>query len=205
MKTIQPLLVAAILFVCLTAANAQSNFGEFKWGLKAGVNFANINNLEDIEEKDMLVGFTGGAFAKIPITHYLSLRPELLFSMKGSSFTSVIDPPGLLKTQYNLNYIEVPLSLDFDLPFFIDLHAGLQGSYLVGNKVKLNDISTSLDDDFFNNVEYGFHIGGGIDLGNIGIHARFQQSLSSFINSDSDLADPRNWGVSLTASYMFVN
>lgn len=191
------------MLVCLTELNAQSNFGEFKWGLKAGANFANISNVDDITDKSGIVGFAGGAFAKIPLTTFMSLRPEVLFMMKGGSFTS--DETDPLKTKFNLNYIEVPLSLDLDLPFFLDLHAGFQASFLMGNKVKINDITTTLSDDFFNKAEYGFHIGGGIDLGNIGIHARFQQSLSSFSKADNSTFDPRHWGVSLMASYMFVN
>ncbi|HRI59954.1 MAG TPA: porin family protein [Saprospiraceae bacterium] len=204
MKTIRVFLSGMLMLTGLTWTGAQGNYGQFRWGLTAGANFANINNLDSIDEKNGIVGFTGGAFAKVPITTFMSLRPELLFSMKGGSFSSDNSPVGTLETRYNLSYIEVPLSLDFDLPFFIDIHAGLQGSFLVGNKVKLNGSTTTLNDDFFNNAEYGYHIGGGIDLGNIGIHARFQQSLSSFANSEGSF-EPRNWGVLLIASYMFVN
>jgi hypothetical protein len=209
MKTIKYLLTAALLFVGLTWAGAQSNYGEFRWGLKAGVNFANANNLSEGIEKDKgKVGFVGGTFCKIPLKHFVSIRPELLFNMKGAVLNIPNDIVGqTINTSFATNYIELPLSVDFDLPYFIDLHAGVQGALLISKKVKVEGTEVE-DSDNFNGSEFGWHIGTGIDLGNIGIHVRFQQSLTSFYDTfliGSGDIEARNWGISLTGSYMFVN
>lgn len=209
MKTISQTLVALFALLCCTSASAQSNFGEFRWGLKAGANFASVNNLSNDVEKDKgKVGFVGGGFCKIPLKHYVSIRPELLFHTKGATLDIPSDVAGQRYTgRYATNYIELPLSVDFDLPFFLDLHAGVQGAVLLSKKLTV-DGSAVKDPENFNSSEFGWHIGGGIDLGNIGIHLRFQQSLTSFYDAflmGAGNVEPRNWGLTLTASYMFVN
>jgi hypothetical protein len=204
MRTIKHLLaITSVFLFCLDFAHAQANFGEFKWGFKGGANFANFNNLEDaIEEKKGKVGFVAGGFAKIPLSQNISIRPELLFNMKGASFNFSDTITGDLESSYRLNYIEIPISLDFDVLGLLDLHLGVQGSYLLSKQFKLGDTKIDLDDDLLQKGEFGIHIGGGIDLGNLGIHARFQQSLSSFSKESDDEFDPRNWGVSVAVSYM---
>lgn len=203
MKTIKCLASLALLLTLLTGAGAQSNFGEFKWGLKGGVNFAGISNLKNLDDKDGKLGLVAGAFFKIPLKHFVSIRPELLFNMKGATYEEMILPkPG--KSKFSLNYVEIPLSLDFDLPYFLDVHAGVQGAFLIGKNFEQAGQDLPTVDDFYNSTEFGFHVGAGIDLGNVGLHVRFQQSLSSFVKSQTDF-EPRNWGISLTAAYMFAN
>ena len=205
MKTYQFPIVAVLLLACLSFAGAQSNYGEFKWGLTGGVNFASMNQLQDADKDKGKVGLVGGAFFKFPLSQKMSIRPELLFHMKGAKLIFYPDA-GRDLGRFNLNYIELPVSLDFELRGIFDLHAGVQGAFLLGKSFKLNGEKTDLPDDYYNNTEFGFHLGSGIDLGNIGVHVRFHQSLTSFVNSDlSGGFDPRNWGITLTGAYMFVN
>lgn len=206
MKTTKHLFAAALIFISLTGVNAQSNFGEFRWGLKAGANFASVTNLSEGIEKDKgRAGFVGGAFAKIPLKHFVSIRPELLFHMKGSTLI-VPGDASLAREQFAMNYVEVPVSIDFDLPYFLDFHAGVQGSLLISKNLKVDGTEIE-DSENFESSEFGWHIGTGIDLGNIGIHVRFQQSLTSFydiIPFGGEQVKPRNWGISLTGAYMFA-
>lgn len=210
MKTIKHFIASALCVGCLaTGASAQSNFGEFRWGLKGGVNFAHAYHLPPgIETDKGKVGFVGGGFCKIPIKHFLSVRPELLFSMKGSTLEIPSDVTGVVdKFRYSVNYVEVPLSLDFDLPFFLDFHAGVQTALLITKELKVNGANVGDGPGEFDDTEFGWHVGGGIDLGNIGVHVRFQQSLSSYYESPlfgGGKLEPRNWNLSLTASYMFM-
>ncbi len=208
MKMIKQFIAVALMLASLTALNAQSNYGEFRWGLKAGANFASVTNLSEGIEKDKgRAGFVGGAFAKIPLKHFVSIRPELLFHMKGSTLI-VPGDASLARERFAMNYVEMPVSIDFDLPYFLDFHAGVQGSLLIFKKFEFNGTEIEAADDNFNNTEFGWHVGTGIDLGNIGIHVRFQQSLTSFYDITSfggEKVKPRNWGISLTGAYMFAN
>lgn len=209
MKTIKQFIVTTLTLAGLTAASAQSNFGELRWGPKAGVNFASVGKLSEGVEKDKgRLGFVAGAFCKIPLKHFVSIRPELLFHMKGSTLKIPTDVVGETdEARFALNYLEVPLSVDFDLPFFLDFHAGVQGAWLLSKKVKVNGTEIKGDDNF-NDIEFGWHAGCGIDLGNIGVHVRFQHSLTPYYDSafmGAGRMEPRNWGISLTGSYMLVN
>lgn len=208
MKTTKHFFAITLIFVSMTWVNAQSNFGEFRWGVKAGVGFANAYNLSEGMEKDKgRVGFVGGAFAKIPLKHFVSIRPELLFHMKGVTLDIPNDVVGRnLNVKFAANYIELPVSLDFDLPYFLDFHAGVQGSFLISKSLEVDGAEIE-DPENFESSEFGWHVGAGIDLGNIGVHVRFQQSLTSFFDAFSmDTGDikPRNWGISLTGAYMFA-
>lgn len=201
MKTTASFFPAILFLLCLTTAHAQSNFGEFRWGLKGGVNFASVYNIsEEIEIDKNRVGLVGGAFCKIPLSQKMSIRPELLFSMKGATLDIPSDVIGSVdRVKFQSTYLEMPLSLDFDLPFFLDLHAGVQGGLALSKKPDASN---------YKSAEFGWHAGTGIDLGNIGIHVRFQQSLAAFYETNfygTGKFEARNWGISLAASYMFVN
>ena len=195
------------MFAGLNWAGAQANYGEFRWGLTAGANFANASSNGDVEKEKGKTGFVGGAFCKIPIKSYVSIRPELLFTMKGSTYNFPSDVVGHTdKLEFALNYIELPVSVDFELYGIVDLHAGVQGAYLISNKVNLNGSEGRTSDDI-EKGEFGWHIGTGIDFGNIGLHVRYQQSLTSFydkITFGAGTVDLKNWGISLTAAYMFL-
>lgn len=209
MKTIKHLLATTLLLASFTWAGAQANYGEFRWGLTAGANFANVSNLSEGIEKDKgRTGFVGGAFCKIPLKFYLSVRPELLFNMKGATFNFPSNVVGQTdKISFATNYMELPISFDFDLPYFLDFHAGVQGSYLISKNIKVNGTEIENDDNF-NGGEFGWHVGAGVDIGNIGIHVRYQQSLTSFYDTllfGMDEFEPRNWGITLTAAYMFAS
>ena len=206
MKTIKVLLSGMLILAGATWADAQANYGQFKWGLTAGANFANVNSSDNVEKEKGKTGFVGGAYCKIPLKFYLSVRPELLFNMKGSVLNFPTDVVGQTdEFSISMNYLEMPVSIDFEFPFFLDLHAGVQGALLLSNRVKINGgESRELDD--IENAEFGWHIGTGFDLGNLGIHVRYQQSLTSFLSITTDGAgdvDLKNWGITLTAAYMF--
>jgi opacity protein-like surface antigen len=206
MKTIKYLLAVALFIVSVTGIGAQANYGDFRWGLKAGANFANVNNSDNVEKEKGKTRFVGGAFCKIPLTFYLSVRPELLFNMKGATLNFPSDVVGQTDNiEYSLNYLELPVSVDFDLPFFLDFHAGVQGALLLSNTVKING-SGGRESDDIEKGEFGWHIGAGFDLGNLGLHVRYQQSLTPFYDGTTFGAgqvELKNWGITLTAAYMF--
>ena len=204
MKTLQFVASVMLMMATVSFLPAQSNFGEFKWGLTGGVHFASFNNLE-LDKEGGRVGVVGGAFMKIPLSHKASIRPELLFNMKGASLKLTDDNGEDSEGKIRLNYIELPVSLDFEFMGIIDAHAGIQAAYLLSDAFKIDGTSIPVLDDQYNKGEFGFHFGTGIDLGNIGVHVRFQQSLTSFLADGSAFSEPRNWGITLTAAYMFIN
>ncbi|MFL5746255.1 MAG: porin family protein [Niastella sp.] len=99
-----------ILLIALTAsllalgATAQNT----SFGVRAGVNFTNINGKNgagnDLDGK-LKTGFNAGINAEIPIAEDLYVKPGLLFSTKGAK------DKNWDKVKYQLSYIEVPVNL----------------------------------------------------------------------------------------------
>lgn len=109
MKKLSVLLLAGF-GLCSSAAFAQTQqvaVGGTTFGIRAGVNFQNINGKDgsgDKLENKLKTGFHIGANAEIPVAPDFYVQPVLLFSTKGTKF----DQPG--DDKLNLSYIELPVN-----------------------------------------------------------------------------------------------
>jgi len=208
MKTIKNLLYTAVLLLgFFPHLQAQMTEGKVRFGLKLGVSGSNLYDDANAEDKKSRIGFTGGGFAKIPLGGgRLSLRPELLFTTKGAEFDLI----GGNTSDLKLSYFEIPLSLEFNLAI-INLHAGVHAGLLATAKGTFKDsqgnpITFDLDKDDLQSFDYGWHLGGGIDLGNIGLHLRVSRSLQDIRNENTFeefFGSLKNASWALTASYGF--
>lgn len=57
-----------------------------KFGIKAGINFANLY-ISNVQNENLKMGESVGIFAKLPLTRGVSIQPELLYSNKGAKDT----------------------------------------------------------------------------------------------------------------------
>ncbi len=183
------LLVLATLFLlALPSVQAQMSDGRTRFGLKAGLSAANFAK-SDFQDRKGRVGFVGGGFAKIPVSKsgQVSLRPELLFTMKGAT----VNRDSISDVSFKLNYLELPVSLDLNVFAIFNLHAGLQAGTLL----------SSVDKNFkVENLDAGWHLGAGLDLGNIGLHARYNSSFTKVFDA-ATLEDTRNWNLTVALSF----
>jgi hypothetical protein len=91
---------------------AQQKTARPSFGLRAGVNFQNINGKDEDGnnlEYDMLTGFNVGINAEIPIAPQFYFQPGLLYSIKGAKSKEVIlgeTYTGKIK----ISYLELPLN-----------------------------------------------------------------------------------------------
>ena len=208
MKLSNLFLLCALSMSAPSALQAQMTDGKSLFGLKLGVNGTNLYDDSKAEDKKSRIGFTGGAFVKIPLGgQRFSLRPELLFTTKGAEF----DIANGNKQEIKLSYIELPLSLEMNLAI-LNLHAGLHAGLLADSEGKFKDaqgnpITTfKLDKDDLETLDYGWHVGAGLDLGNIGLHLRIARGLKNVEKSGSVqdvLGDLKNSAWTLTGSFAF--
>jgi hypothetical protein len=207
MKTIQLSFLTLLLFMgALPRLSAQLTEGKPRFGLKLGVSGSNLYDDANADNKKARIGFTGGGFVKVPIAKHLALRPELLFTTKGAQFDLAAGNTSDLK----LSYLEIPLSLEFNIAI-INIHAGVHAGLLATAEGTFKDaqgnpITSNFGKDDLESFDYGWHLGGGIDLGNIGIHLRVSRGLKD-INKEDTLQDVfgslKNAAWSLTAAYGF--
>lgn len=95
--------LGAILALITGAAQAQN---KTTFGVRAGVNFTNVNGKDESDDKldnKMKVGFNVGVNAEIPLADEFFLQPGVLFSTKGAKAK---EGDGKL----NIAYVEVPVN-----------------------------------------------------------------------------------------------
>ncbi len=198
MKKVILMIVAAVFII--NYSSAQQNNTDFRdkiqFGLKVGANYSNVYDSKGDEfNADSKFGLATGAFLAIPITKYIGIQPEILYSQKGFKATGVI-----LGRTYDFtrttNYIDVPLLLSVKPSELVTLLAGPQFSYLLKQKDVFSNSSTTIDQQQeFENDNIRRNILcflGGIDfnLNNIVLGARVGWDISNN-NGDGTSTTPR--------------
>lgn len=181
------LAVAALLTMSLlTAAQAQMAIRP-RVGVKGGLNASSLfYSQTGMSNKSERYGFHVGVFAQAPISDWLAIQPELLYTTKGASADyNVLGFNG--RNTFRLNYAEVPVLLTFKLGDAVDLQAGPYVSYLLNSDINSNGTfssgTTPLNRDQFNKVDYGLAGGLNIYFGKMVVGARYEQGFRPIANT----------------------
>ncbi|HEX6335000.1 MAG TPA: porin family protein [Flavisolibacter sp.] len=183
------LLVSSVLFA---TAQTGANFG-----LKGGLNVATTTN-DQGGSRDHRLGFHAGALAHIHLTPNIGLQPEVVYSSQGAKYT-VTDGEHILK----LNYINVPLQVQYMFNNGFRLQTGPQVGFLVDVEDKNNDVETGFftSDDFKKtDVSWSFGLGY-LSYSGIGVDARYNLGLSNI--NDFGTAKVKNNVFQVGLFYMF--
>lgn len=205
------MLIVAAMFFATTMVSAQSDASNrVSLGLKFGANLSNIYDTQGEEfEADAKLGMATGLFITLPITHFLGVQPEILFSQKGYRGSGSV-----LGSDYSFkrttNYIDVPLLLTFRTGDYLTLLFGPQYSFLLSQnytfKSDVLDISRDEQFDNENLRKNTFCVTGGVDinLSNIVIGARAGWDVQSN-EGDGTSSTPRykNMWYQATIGYRF--
>lgn len=107
------LITAMVLATVFMQAQQRVNSsGNTSFGLRAGINFQNINGKDengDKLENDMLTGFNIGINAEIPVGVDFYFQPGLLYTIKGAKSEDVILGE-TFKSKMKISYLELPLN-----------------------------------------------------------------------------------------------
>ena len=136
--------ISILTFIALFALglNGQSLLPT-KYGIKAGINIANINSTpnEGIANIDnsTLIGLSAGFYMEIPLTDKWYLNPELLYSQKGSSFkyNYTQDYNNNNRQEYStsnslsLTYLELNPNFSYKINYKMSLNAGPSFGFLI--------------------------------------------------------------------------
>ncbi len=179
-----PLFLLYLLFAFASPLQGQMTEGKARFGFRLGLTGSNLYDDARAQDRNGRIGLLGGAFVKIPLGKgNFSLRPEVLYATKGASFKR-----DSFISSIKSAYIEVPLSLEYNLSI-INLHAGLNASLLANANGEFKDEQGNpigFDREALEKVDLGWHVGGGLDLGNIGLHLRLNRGLKN-VGSGSSL------------------
>ncbi len=106
-------LLAIVLIGFTTISNAQS----FKFGVKGGVNFANVDSRFDTDAR---TGFHIGAVATLGLGDKFAIQPEILYSAQGTD-------------DVYIDYVNVPVLFKYKFLKFFNVHAGPQFGIVVND------------------------------------------------------------------------
>ena len=143
-------------------------------GVKAGLNFANITNANQINSSSE-TGYHAGLFFAGPVKKFLSSDTELLYSRQGYNYSTMENTGNV-----NLDYLVLHQFIVFNFSKFIQVQAGGQLAYLFNAKVDSTQVSTgnsSVDNilDLLNRLDYG--LSGGVE-----VHPLYQLVAGARIN-----------------------
>ena len=178
-------------------------------GIKAGAAISNLSSNDgEISKKGARNGFTAGIYSHFPLGIF-AIQPELLYTQKGGSY----DLPGLTVDD-RLDYLELPVALQFTLFEPLYVYAGPQVSYLIGSRTELQfgaegEVVTREELNDFEGFDFGAVAGFGIRFDPVSIDARISKGFVDYDKErtvDGVIVQARNlqnFTFELTAGLMF--
>jgi hypothetical protein len=197
-------LVTAIASLPTTAAAQQI-------GVKAGVNFATLAEVDEFDDASRRIGLVAGLFAKVPVDEMFSFQIEGLYSEKGLT-AEAVEGGVELDGEIRLRYLEVPVlgRADFGAdgsPARFYAVAGAAPAFKLGARLKIEALDEEETEDIGDDIE-SFDLGlvGGIgaEFGNFNVEARYTHGMLSIAkDADDDDEQTKNRVFSVTAGYRF--
>ncbi len=183
MKFLIVLIAASMIAGVATAQHSDSPKGFVNLGVKGGLNMYNVHNSDNVQF-DQITGYYFGLFGHIHLNSQWAVQPELVYSMQGAENGG---------SEYNLDYINVPLMLQYMFDNGFRLQAGPQVGFLVAadNRDALNPIDFGV----------GFGVSYVVPSTGLGVDVRYNYGLSN-INKD-DAVVSTNRGFQLGLFYIF--
>lgn len=174
-----------ITFLSLFAFSTQAQGIDF--GVKAGMNFANINDAA--EGLDTRTGFHAGLFLGLKFNDKVALQPELLYSQQGAEFDA---------GEFNLDYVNIPVMVKYYLVQGFNVQLGPQFGFVVNDEISFDDIAADFEAEDF---DVSGVVGAGYDLPlGLRIDARYNFGFSDVFKN----ADGKNGVFSLALGYSFL-
>ena len=183
------IILAALLFI---AASTTSEAQLVKFGVKAGVNFANQSGDTRFDNRDFskegITSYHAGLVAEVKLLDRFAIQPELLYSTQGASYKEAGQ-----EFKNELGYLTIPVMAKFYLTDSFSLEVGPQASFLLSEK----DNFDIYDNETF---EFGVNAGLGFKLTeNFFIQGRYGLGLTD-VSKDADV---KNTTVQLSVGFLF--
>jgi len=174
-------LVTTLVF-CFTAKVhlfAQNNAevgNEADYGVKAGINYAELWGEDALPESDRKVGYSFGVYTTHKISKHLKLQAEVLWSLQGEDSEN--------SGRYKISYVNIPVMLKWsEGNFYYEL--GPQIGLLTVNTAK--SVPDELKLENFETFDFSMNLGLGYKLNeDWAIGVRYCQGLSNIVD-DRDL------------------
>lgn len=175
------LVLLGISFCFLLISNGQNA----RFGLKAGLNISNVYS-NYTGSMDARSGLNAGALVNIPLQYSFSVQPEIYFSGQGAKYYSYNDG---YEHQLVLNYVNVPLLLQYRFHRGLFIETGPQVGFLTSAKDKIGNFETGdVFNSDFKNVDFSWSFGLGYrSVSGLGVDVRYNPGISNINNLGNEI------------------
>lgn len=184
----------SLLVIAAFIANA--SMAQFSIGAKAGANIIKVDGKSFKDE--FKYGYHLGAFVTIGLGGRFSIQPEVLFNQyqtkTDSSFKAIYQNAFSGDNNVKLNYLSIPLVLNYKLGSLLSLQAGPMFSVLMDqNKNLLQNGKAAFD-----NGDFSMLGGAQLSLGKIKLNGRYVVGLNNINDIDNqDKWKAQGWQLSI--------
>ncbi|MEN7548723.1 porin family protein [Rapidithrix thailandica] len=201
--------ILTVAFALFAVVFAQA---QVSGGLKAGLNLNNLNSSQDGFDMDSKLGYHFGAYLEANVSEKFSIQPELLFSAQGAKRSETYEDFGIKisdDTKVNLNYLNVPVLVKFNINEMFNIYAGPQAGFVLSAKTKSEveamghseETEVDIKDDM-KSIDFGLTFGVGVNLP-AGLNAtlRYNLGLSDTRENDDEGDAIKNGVFQLSVGY----
>ena len=160
----------------------------FHLGVKAG---ANILKLDGTSMKDEFnFGYNLGAFAELGLSDKVAIQPEVMWNQTnyrtGDHFSDVYNTEGGVNNfKGKLNYLSIPILLNYNLAKFFTLQAGPQFGILLNHDKDL----VHNGEDAFKKGDFSMLGGVQLNIGSLKVGGRYVIGLTNI----NDIDEKEKW------------
>lgn len=178
--------------VVLTLLSFSINAQGLDFGVKAGVNFANITDATGLDNR---TGFVAGVFIGGKFNDKIGMQADLLYSQQGAEFEA---------GNFDLNYVNVPIVLKYYIAGGLNIQVGPQFGVLLDQET--NVISETIDDIATNDFDLSGIVGLGLDIPlGLRLEGRYNFGLTDVPDEPGiDFDKGKNSVVTLSLGYSFL-
>ena len=147
------------------------------FGIKGGLNFGSTGDISAVVsgildnpiDGDGRIGYHAGVYAQLKFAG-IFIQPELVFTRLNTEFEQ-----DNLEADYNFSKLDIPILLGFKLVGPLNVKVGPAFQVVLNNELEgLDDIDIR---DPENTFTVGFQAGVGVQLGRLGLDARYEGSF----------------------------
>ena len=133
-------------------------FASAQYGIKVGVNFANVTNASSINSESQ-TGFHAGFFIAPPSKGLFGYRSEVIYSKQGYNYKTSTNTGNV-----ELQYILLPQLMCINITKLLQLQAGAQMAFLINAEADSTSTTGTAGPysgvmDYYNKFDYGFAAG----------------------------------------------
>lgn len=170
-----------LLFMLILLSTSSFSQLGLNVGLKAGVNFSNLNNATGINA-DRYTGYMFGGYIAPKPKKFFGFRSEIILSRQGYNYRTSMDTGKVV-----LDYLLLPQLITLNFSKRMQLHIGGQAAFLLNAGVdSTGDGSRGSLFNYLNQFDYGVVAGGEIaPIGGLFFGARINISLNNLSRNGS--------------------